>query len=98
MAKASVTQPARYQGDKETTKYVNKVEFDPTGAIKVTAVPLVGPNLLIQQAESQAQPKDYNEIVAKTKVSQPTAKTLPSTTLADPQGIVLLPQPPGPRR
>lgn len=96
MSNASITQPTRYQGNTESTKYINKVEFDATGAIKVTAIPIVKDTLLAEPAAPTTKPQTNNQIVNQTRVTPVSAKTAPVTTITDPQGIVIVPQPPGP--
>jgi len=97
MARTRVTQPARYQGQLESTKYVNKVTFDASGNISVTATPVVPKNLLTEPTVTPLVPQTNNQIVGGVQSTTLTAKPSPTATITDPQGIIIPPQPPGPR-
>jgi hypothetical protein len=95
MSKTTVNQPARYQGNSVATKYINKVEFGPDGALTVTATAIVKPNLLPESETLVTTVDTSNQIVNKTKSPAVTIKSVPTSTVTDPQGIVVIPQPPG---
>ena len=92
----TVSQPARYQGDNTSTKYVNKVAIAADGSMTVTATAVAKSNILPTTTTTASRPTSTNQIVSNTKSSRVAATTVPGAVKLDGDGVILNPQPPGP--
>jgi len=92
----TVSQPARYQGDNTSTKYVNKVAIAADGTMTVTATAVAKSNILPKTTTTVAKPTSTNQIVSNTKSSRVAATTVPGAVKSDGDGVIINPQPPGP--
>jgi len=97
MVKATINQPEAYQGNLNSTKYVNKVTLSADGTMSVVATPVVKANLLPQAtATPAATPSTANQILANTTIKQQTSTTTPRAATTDTSGYLTKTQPPGP--
>lgn len=95
--KTTVSQSETYQANSVSTKYINKVNLSADGTLSVTATPIVKKNLLPPVTTVKVPPTNTNQITANSRVNRTKATVSPATVTTDPQGIILLPQPPGPQ-
>lgn len=96
MVKTTVNQPERYQGDKTSTKYVNKVTLADDGTMSVIATPVAKSNLLPTLTTTTPKTSTANQLVSGTKVATPTVTSVPNAVVSDGDGVIVNPQPPGP--